>query len=234
MKHSVFKVDLQASYVFTKLSFHSCNLWLLKLSNKFQMLLFLFRCIHIVTFCPTYIRYMNQGVYIYIVTFCPTYIHVKQKYKLWLFVLWLFVLWLFVLGVLWLFALWLFVLWLSVRLPLGLLYIVCYLYLFNQTIWVEFVLAWKQIKSSSHQWKTTGSTFIMGFHCGISTISNQQYYSQTGSLLSHFLSHFFLVLSYELNLFKEVTCLKWPHFLCPKGDLLIQVLSVFVWIKKII
>ena len=23
------------------------------------------RCIHIVTFCPTYIRYMNQGIYIY-------------------------------------------------------------------------------------------------------------------------------------------------------------------------
>jgi hypothetical protein len=93
--------------------------------------------VHIVTFCPTYIPYMNLGVYIlwlfvlptygihesryiYIVTFCPTYIHVKQKYKLWLFVrqdkkyrLWLFVLWLFVLGVLWLF-----VLWLSVCLPL--------------------------------------------------------------------------------------------------------------------
>ena len=61
---------------------------------------------HTVTFCPTYIPYMNLGVYIlwlfvlptygtwikvyiYIVTFCPTYIHVKQKYKLWLFVLWL-------------------------------------------------------------------------------------------------------------------------------------------------
>ena len=78
-----------------------------------------FGCIHIVTFCPTYIRYMNQGIYIYIVTFCPPYIHVKQKYKLWLFVrqgktyrLWLFVVWLSVLGVLWLF-----VQWLSVRLP---------------------------------------------------------------------------------------------------------------------
>jgi hypothetical protein len=42
--------------------------------------------LHIVTFCPTYIRYMNQGIYIYIVTSCPTYIHVKQKYKLWPFV----------------------------------------------------------------------------------------------------------------------------------------------------
>jgi hypothetical protein len=38
--------------------------------------------LHIVTFCPTYIWYMNQGIYIYIVTFSPTYIHVKQKYKL--------------------------------------------------------------------------------------------------------------------------------------------------------
>ena len=40
--------------------------------------------------------------------------------------------------------------------------------------------------------------------------------------------HLFLVLSqnvsYKLNLFQEVTCLRRPHFLCPKGDLLIQVL----------
>ena len=26
------------------------------------------RCIHIVTFCPIYIRYMNQGIYIYLET----------------------------------------------------------------------------------------------------------------------------------------------------------------------
>ena len=78
---------------------------------------YMYQCIHIVTFCPTYIPYMNLGVYIlwlfvlptygtwikvyiyiYIVTFCPTYIHVKQNYKLLLFVrqgkkyrLWLFV-----------------------------------------------------------------------------------------------------------------------------------------------
>ena len=75
---------------------------------------YMYQCIHIVTFCSTYIPYMNLGVYIlwlfvlptygtwikvyiYIATFCPTYIHVKQKYKLWLFVLR--------------------VLWLSVRLP---------------------------------------------------------------------------------------------------------------------
>ena len=111
---------------------------------------------HTVIFCPTYIPYMNLGVYIlwlfvlstygtwikvyiyilwlfvlptygtwikvyiYIVTSCPTYIHVKQKYKLWLFVLglfvrqgktyrlWLFVLWLFVLFLQYL-KLWLFV-----------------------------------------------------------------------------------------------------------------------------
>ena len=63
----------------------------------------MYQCIHIVTFCPTYI----------------------QKYRLWCFVLWLFVrqgkkyrLWL---SVLWLFVLGdlrLFVLWLSVRLPI--------------------------------------------------------------------------------------------------------------------
>ena len=39
--------------------------------------------------------------------------------------------------------------------------------------------------------------------------------------------HLFLVLSfkvsYVLNLFKEFTCLKRPQFLCPEGDLLIQV-----------
>jgi hypothetical protein len=27
--------------------------------------------------------------------------------------------------------------------------------------------------------------------------------------------------SYELNLFQEITCLKWPLFACPTGDLLI-------------
>jgi hypothetical protein len=38
---------------------------------------------------PTYGTWIK--VYLYIVTFCPTHIHVKEKYKLWLFVLWLFV-----------------------------------------------------------------------------------------------------------------------------------------------
>ena len=64
----------------------------------------------------SYLHTVHESRYIYIVTFCPTYIHVKQKYKLWLFVLWLFVRQ----GKkyrLWLFVLWLFVLWLSVRLP---------------------------------------------------------------------------------------------------------------------
>jgi hypothetical protein len=78
---------------------------------------------------------MNQGIYIYIVTFCPTYIHVKQKYKLWIFVrqgkkyrLWLFVLWLFVLWVLWLF-----VLWLSVRFPWH-VYYVCQILIIVSTL----------------------------------------------------------------------------------------------------
>ena len=50
----------------------------------------------------------------------------------------------------------------------------------------------------------------------------------TSTKQSHVLkSHLFHVLSqkssYEFNLFEEVTCLKRPLFLCPKGDLLIQV-----------
>jgi hypothetical protein len=109
---------------------------------------------HTVTFCPTYmyIPYMNLGVYIlwlfvlptctygswikvyiYIVTSCPTYIHVKQKYKLWLFVLWLFVL----VGVLWLFDLWLFVVWLSVRLPTMLCHSLNSMVCFEQYIVVD-------------------------------------------------------------------------------------------------
>ena len=96
-------------------------------------------CVYILWLCPTYIRYMNQGLYIYIVISCPTYIHVKQKYKLWLFVPWLFVrqgrkyrLWLFVLGVLWLF-----VLWISVHLPffLGLMLSVKFLLIMIEQIW---------------------------------------------------------------------------------------------------
>ena len=35
---------------------------------------------------PTYSTWIKVYIYIYIVTSCPTYIHVKQKYKLWLFV----------------------------------------------------------------------------------------------------------------------------------------------------
>jgi hypothetical protein len=78
-------------YVFTKLSSHSCNLWLLKLSNKYQMLVFLFRCIHIVTFCPTYIRYMNQGIY----TYCDflSYLHtVHESRYIYIYIVWLLVL----------------------------------------------------------------------------------------------------------------------------------------------
>jgi hypothetical protein len=63
------KWNVQASYVFTKLSSHSCNLWLLKLSNKYQML-FLFRCIHTV----------HESRYIYILWLfvLPTYMLSKN------------------------------------------------------------------------------------------------------------------------------------------------------------
>jgi hypothetical protein len=62
------------------------------------------RCIH--TYCDflSYLHTVHESryIYIYIVTSCPTYIHVKQKYKLWLFVRQgkKYRLWLFVLGVL--------------------------------------------------------------------------------------------------------------------------------------
>ena len=38
------------------------------------------RCIHIVTFCPIYLRYMNQGIYIYILWLfiLPTYMLSKN------------------------------------------------------------------------------------------------------------------------------------------------------------
>ena len=105
------------------------------------------RYIYILWLCvlPTYGTWIK--VYIYIVTLCPTYIHVKQKYKLWLFVLWLFVLvgvlwlfdlWLFVpVGVLWLFDLWLFVVWLSVRLPTMLCHSLNSMVCFEQYIVVD-------------------------------------------------------------------------------------------------
>ena len=71
----------------------------------------MYQCIRYCDFL-SYLHTVHKSKCIHIVTFCPTYIHVKQKYKLWLLVLWLFVrqgkkyrLWLFVLRVLWLFVL---------------------------------------------------------------------------------------------------------------------------------
>ena len=71
----------------------------------------MYQCIRYCDFL-SYLHTVHESKCIHIVTFCPTYIHVKQKYKLWLLVLWLFVrqgkkyrLWLFVLRVLWLFVL---------------------------------------------------------------------------------------------------------------------------------
>jgi hypothetical protein len=41
---------------------------------------YMYQCIHIVTFCPTYIPYMNQGIYIYILWLfvLPTYMLSKN------------------------------------------------------------------------------------------------------------------------------------------------------------
>ena len=49
------------------------------------------------------------------------------------------------------------------------------------------------------------------------------YIKQSPVLKGHICLVLSYKVSYELNLFYEVTCFIRPHFLCPKGDLLIQI-----------
>ena len=50
---------------------------------------YIYQCIHIVTFCPTYIPYMNLGVYILWLFVLPTY---GTWIKVYIYILWLLVL----------------------------------------------------------------------------------------------------------------------------------------------
>ena len=67
------------------------------------------------------------------------------------------------------------------------------------------------------------SLIINGFKNVLNTVRPVTSIKQTPVLKGHNFLVLLLKISYELYLFQEVTCLIRPLFLCPKGDLWIQV-----------